>query len=99
MKIEGTHQLNVRARASTSCWLIQKFCSVAFPAASVWKNRSGHLLGDHSRRRWSYQRRLSRGLSGLKICAPPEHYRIVVDGKGAPGFLKGSGDLDLEEQG
>jgi len=30
---------------------------------------------------------------------PPEHYRIVVEGKGAPGFLKGSGNLDLEEQG
>jgi hypothetical protein len=28
---------------------------------------------------------------------PPEHYRIVVEGKGPPGFIKGSGDLDLEE--
>lgn len=27
----------------------------------------------------------------------PEHYRIVVEGKGQPGFAKGSGDLDLEE--
>lgn len=27
----------------------------------------------------------------------PEHYRIVVDGKGGPGFVKGSGDFDLEE--
>jgi uncharacterized protein len=26
---------------------------------------------------------------------PPEHYRIVVDGKGKQGFLKGSGTLDL----
>jgi carbon monoxide dehydrogenase subunit G len=28
---------------------------------------------------------------------PPEHYRIVVDGKGAPGFVKGSGDFELSE--
>jgi len=28
----------------------------------------------------------------------PEHYRIVVDGKGGPGFVKGSGDFDLEER-
>jgi hypothetical protein len=28
----------------------------------------------------------------------PEHYRIVVDGKGQPGFAKGAGDLDLEER-
>lgn len=35
----------------------------------------------------------------LEDMRPPEHYRIVVDGKGTVGFLKGSGDLDLEEQG
>jgi carbon monoxide dehydrogenase subunit G len=29
----------------------------------------------------------------------PEHLRIVVDGKGQPGFLKGSGDLDLTQTG
>ncbi len=34
----------------------------------------------------------------LEDMRPPEYYRIVVDGKGAPGFLKGSGDLDLAEQ-
>src|SRR6185312_14019331 len=34
----------------------------------------------------------------LEDMTPPSHYRIVVDGKGQPGFLKGSGDLDLEEQ-
>jgi len=27
-----------------------------------------------------------------------EHFRMVVEGKGAPGFLKGSGNLNLEEQ-
>jgi len=30
---------------------------------------------------------------------PPEHFRLIVEGKGTPGFLKGSGDLDLEDQG
>ena len=27
----------------------------------------------------------------------PEHFRMMVEGKGGPGFLKGSGDLDLQE--
>jgi carbon monoxide dehydrogenase subunit G len=35
----------------------------------------------------------------LEDLREPEHFRIVVDGKGAPGFLKGSGDLDLEQDG
>lgn len=34
----------------------------------------------------------------LEDMREPSHYRIVVDGKGQPGFLKGSGDLDLEER-
>jgi uncharacterized protein len=33
----------------------------------------------------------------LEDMRPPSHYRIIVDGKGQPGFIKGSGDLDLEE--
>src|SRR6185312_15805796 len=34
----------------------------------------------------------------LEDMRPPSHYRIVIDGKGQPGFLKGAGDLDLEER-
>jgi hypothetical protein len=29
---------------------------------------------------------------------PPEHYRIVIEGRGQPGFVKGAGELDLEER-
>jgi carbon monoxide dehydrogenase subunit G len=29
---------------------------------------------------------------------PPSHYRITVDGRGQAGFVKGSGDIDLEER-
>ena len=34
----------------------------------------------------------------LKDMRAPEHYRIVVEGKGAMGFAKGSADFDLEEK-
>lgn len=30
---------------------------------------------------------------------PPEHYKLVVEGKGKQGFLNGSGTLDLAAQG
>jgi len=29
----------------------------------------------------------------------PEHYKMIVDGKGSTGFVKGAGTLDLAEQG
>lgn len=28
----------------------------------------------------------------------PEHYKMIVDAKGSPGFLKGEGSIDLIEQ-
>ena len=39
-----------------------------------------------------------KGNVRLKDMRPPEHYRIIVDGKGGPGFVKGTGDFDLEER-
>ncbi len=36
------------------------------------------------------------GVVRLEDMRPPEHYRIVVEAKGGPGFVKGSGDFDLE---
>lgn len=34
----------------------------------------------------------------LEDLQPPAHYKLVLDGKGKQGFIKGSGTLDLEEQ-
>ncbi|MCI0352892.1 MAG: hypothetical protein L0Z53_26015, partial [Acidobacteriales bacterium] len=34
----------------------------------------------------------------IENMVPPSNYRLVVEGKGQPGFLKGSGDLALEDQ-
>lgn len=42
---------------------------------------------------------LYKGKVKLEDLKPPSHYRIAVDGKGKQGFIKGSGTIDLEEQG
>jgi carbon monoxide dehydrogenase subunit G len=34
----------------------------------------------------------------LQDIVAPEHYRIVVEGKGQPGFVKGTGELNLNEE-
>lgn len=34
----------------------------------------------------------------LEDVQPPVHFRMAIDGKGQPGFLKGTGELDLEER-
>ena len=35
----------------------------------------------------------------LEEMREPEHYKMLIDGKGAPGFVKGVGTLDLAEPG
>lgn len=42
---------------------------------------------------------LFNGLIRLAEMREPEHYKMIVEGKGAPGFVKGEGALDLTEQG
>jgi hypothetical protein len=34
----------------------------------------------------------------LKDITPPSHFTLVVEGKGQPGFVKGSGTLNLTEE-
>ena len=38
-----------------------------------------------------------KGHVRLEDMQPPSHYRMIVDGKGGPGFVKGMGDFDLSE--
>jgi carbon monoxide dehydrogenase subunit G len=35
----------------------------------------------------------------LQDIVAPEHYKLVVEGKGQPGFVKGSGELNLKDTG
>jgi uncharacterized protein len=39
-----------------------------------------------------------QGTIKLEEMRAPEHYRMLVDGKGSAGFVKGSGVLDLTEE-
>lgn len=56
-----------------------------------------------------YKAKLSAGVGAIKgvftatvalqDITAPEHFRLVVEGKGQPGFVKGSGELTLSEDG
>jgi uncharacterized protein len=56
-----------------------------------------------------YSAKLSAGVGSIKavftatVCleevTPPTHYKLVVEGRAQPGFVKGTGSLDLTEQG
>ena len=98
MKIEGTHQINapreriyalltdpeVLRRCIPGCESLEKIEENAY--AATLKAGVGMVKGTF------------KGNVKLEEMRPPEHYRLAVDGKGGPGFVKGTGDFDFEEQ-
>ena len=97
MKIEGTQKLNaareniyarltspaVLQRCIPGCESLEETGENAY--AVTIKAGIGMIKGTF------------KGNVHLEEMRAPEHYRIVVDGKGGPGFVKGTGDFDLEE--
>ena len=98
MKIEGTHEIKaprervyalitdpeVLRRCIPGCESLEKTGEDTY--AAIMKAGVGMVKGTF------------KGNVKLEEMRPPEHYRIVVDGKGGPGFVKGTGDFDLEEK-
>jgi len=98
MKIEGTQELHaprdrvysaltdpeVLRRCIPGCESLEKTDENTY--AATLKAGVGSIKGTF------------KGEVRLEDMRPPEHYRIVVEGKGAVGFAKGSADFDLQEQ-
>jgi carbon monoxide dehydrogenase subunit G len=98
MKIEGTHEIKaprervyalitdpeVLRRCIPGCESLEKTGEDTY--AAIMKAGVGMVKGTF------------KGNVKLEEMRLPEHYRIVVDGKGGPGFVKGTGDFDLEEK-
>ena len=98
MKIEGTHELHasrervfnaltdpvVLQRCIPGCERLEKTGENSYSA--TLRTGVGSIKG------------VFTGSVQLEDIQPPSHYKMVVSGKGQPGFLKGSGVLDLEER-
>ena len=98
MKIEGTHEVRAKRervyqalidpevlkRCIPGCERLEKTAENAY--AATLKAGVGSIKG------------VFTGSVRLEEMRAPEHYRMVVEGKGQPGFLKGTGNIDLEEQ-
>ncbi len=98
MKIDGTHEISaarervyalitdpeVLRRCIPGCESLEKTGEDTY--AAIIKAGVGMVKGTF------------KGNVKLAEMRPPEHYRLEVDGKGAPGFVKGTGDFDLEDK-
>ena len=98
MKIEGTQELHAKRervfQALTDPAVLQR----CIPGCERLEKTGENSYSTTLRAGVGSIKGVFTGNVRLEDVRPPEHYRIAVDGKGQPGFLKGSGDLDLEER-
>jgi carbon monoxide dehydrogenase subunit G len=99
MKIQGTHQLSA-ARAHVYQLLVDPaVLQRCIPGCERLEQTGEDTYSATIRAGVGAIKGVFTGTVRLEEMRPPEHYRIVVEGKGAPGFLKGSGNLDLDAEG
>ena len=96
MKIEGSHQLNAPRERVYQCLTDPEVLQRCIPGCERLEKTGENTYAATIRTGIGSIKGVFGGNVRLEDMRPPEHYRIVVDGKGAPGFLKGSGDFELE---
>ncbi len=99
MKIEGTHHLNAPRERVYQLLIDSEVLQRCIPGCERLEKTAENTYSATIRAGVGAIKGVFTGTVRLEDMRPPEHYRIVVEGKGAPGFLKGSGNLDLEEEG
>jgi len=99
MKIEGTHFVNASRDRVYQSLIDAQVLQRSIPGCERLEKTAENTYSTTIRAGVGAIKGVFTGTVKLEDMRTPEHYRIVVEGKGAPGFLKGSGNLDLEEQG
>ena len=97
MKIEGTYQIHAlreRVFAALSDPQILQRC---IPGCESLEKTADNTYVATMKAGIGPVKGIFKGNVRLEDMQPPAHYRMIVDGKGGPGFVKGTGDFDLQE--
>jgi carbon monoxide dehydrogenase subunit G len=98
MKIEGTHELHAPRERVYALLTDPEVLRRCIPGCESLERIEENTYAATLKAGVGVVKGTFKGNVKLEEMRPPEHYRIVVDGKGGPGFVKGSGDFDLEEK-
>lgn len=95
MNIEGTHEIHSSPYRVYQALIDPAVLQRCIPGCERLEMTGENAYSTTLRAGVGSIKGLFTGNVRLEDLRPPEHFRIVVDGKGQPGFLKGAGDLDL----
>jgi uncharacterized protein len=97
MKIEGTQEVRASRERVFQALLDPDVLKRCIPGCERLEQTGENAYAATLRAGVGSIKGLFTGNVRLEDLQGPGHYRMVIDGKGQPGFLKGAGDLDLEE--
>ena len=99
MKIEGSHKISAPRERVFEALNDPAVLQKCIPGCESLEKTSDN----------QYSAKLTAGVGAIKSkftatvtisdLVVPSHYKLTVEGKGQPGFVKGSGDLNLEDSG
>src|SRR5260370_18013822 len=95
MKLEGTHQLHASRERVYQSLIDPAVLQRCIPGCERLEKSGDNAYAATIRAGVGSIKGIFNGNVRLEDMRPPEHYRLVFDGKGTPGFLKCSGSLDL----
>jgi carbon monoxide dehydrogenase subunit G len=99
MKIEGTQELNAPRGSVYAALIDPQVLQRCIPGCESLEKTGDDDYAITIKAGIGAIKGTFKGNVRLEDMRAPEHYRIVVEGKGGPGFVKGSGDFDLEDTG
>ena len=95
MKLEGSLELDAPRERVYQCLVNPEVLQRCIPGCERLEQTAENTFSATIRTGVGSIKGVFNGTARLEDLREPEHLRLVVDGKGAPGFLKGLGDLDL----
>ena len=98
MKIDGTHEIRASRERVYQALIDPAVLQRCIPGCEKLDKTGDNAYSATLRTGVGSIKGVFTGNVKLEDMIPPSHYRMVVDGKGQPGFLKGSGELDLDER-
>ena len=98
MKIDGTHELHISRERVYALLIDPEVLRRCIPGCESLEQTEANAYVATLKAGVGMIKGRFQGSVHLEDMRPPEHYRIVVEAKGGPGFVKGSGDFDLEER-
>ena len=95
MKLEGTHDIQASRERVYQCLTDPEVLQRCIPGCERLEKTEENVFAATLRAGVGSIKGVFTGTVRMEDMRPPEHFRLVVDSKGTPGFVKGSGDLDL----